>query len=86
MHEHAITIHSPATTLQHPLCELHLAEGLKGEKDENHKKNFRKLVVVLILCCIMMTVELVGGYLANSLAVRPFYHVHSFFVYVTHKM
>lgn len=54
---------------EHPLCELHLTEGLKGEKTENHTKNFRKLVAVMILCCIMMTVELVGGYLANSLAI-----------------
>lgn len=40
-----------------------------GKHKENAKQSMRKLVIVSILCAIFMLAELIGGILANSLAV-----------------
>lgn len=60
-----------------PLIEPMLASSppaaLPKKKDGKHKKNskqsMRKLVIVSILCAVFMFAELIGGIIANSLAV-----------------
>lgn len=45
------------------------AEKSHSGSKETCKKQLRKLYIAITLCAVFMAVEIVGGYLANSLAI-----------------
>lgn len=51
-------------------CPENFSNGSSSElRAETTKKTLRKLYIAVCLCTFFMIVELVGGYLANSLAI-----------------
>lgn len=59
-----------------PPCEFNFAmashscpEASSASKDESSNKTLKRLYLAIGLCSIFMIVEIVGGWLANSLAI-----------------
>ncbi len=41
----------------------------KPPKEEDHSKNFKKLIIVIIISFVFITAEFIGGYISNSISV-----------------